>query len=290
MIATVCSMIWSFLLPCMKVREYGDTVEYSPVDNFITVVDEYVAMLRKNYKKEHRLDGWDVVNLTTNQMKKLGETLEQHQIKHDFDNIALPKFCLALYNPPTKSTLYYFITYLGKKIHFVIEDDRSENASAYCDISIERTPDDELSLTLEDDTNAMTWLTNAETAEDGEQVTHWQWMVDAFYSVNSFMLHFGDVTMEVETKEAIAPSESKPNKHNKNHKNSVRLFKSYKLIKNWKSQARKKAEITCPAWGVRGHFRHYRNGKTVFIEPFIKGRDKALYKGKEYALLPYKDA
>lgn len=27
----------------------------------------------------------------------------------------------------------------------------------------------------------------------------------------------------------------------------------------------------CEAWGVRGHYRHYKNGKTVFIAPYIKG-------------------
>ena len=27
----------------------------------------------------------------------------------------------------------------------------------------------------------------------------------------------------------------------------------------------------CEAWGVRGHYRHYKNGKVVFIHPYIKG-------------------
>ena len=102
------------------------------------------------------------------------------------------------------------------------------------------------------------------------------------------MLKFGDVTTEVETKQAVAPSESQ--KKRKHNRNTVRLFKTYRLIKGWKSKARKKAEITCLAWGVRGHFRHYRNGKTVFVEAYVKGKERDKYKGKEYALLPYKDA
>ena len=27
----------------------------------------------------------------------------------------------------------------------------------------------------------------------------------------------------------------------------------------------------CEAWGVRGHYRHYKNGKVIFIKPYVKG-------------------
>lgn len=288
MLATVCEMIWSFLLPCMKVREYGDCIEYAPRDDFMTFADEWIQNFRRQYKETHRLDGWDVINLTTKQLVKMGETLEEHHILHDFDNIAIHKFCVVLYNNAEKYTQYYFITHTGTKLHFEVEDDRTPHA-AYCDVTYSKELNDELSLQLEDDTNAMDWLTQSAGTEDGKEITHWQWMVDLFFSINSFMLHFGDVTMEVETKQAIAPSEGRSQKHH-NQRSSVRLFKSYKLVKGWKSKARKKAEITCPAWGVRGHFRHYRNGKVIFIESYVKGPEKDNYKGKEYALLPYKDA
>lgn len=33
-------------------------------------------------------------------------------------------------------------------------------------------------------------------------------------------------------------------------------------------------EINCPCWSVRGHYRHYKNGKTVFIKPYLKGKNK----------------
>lgn len=47
-----------------------------------------------------------------------------------------------------------------------------------------------------------------------------------------------------------------------------------------------KQEIICPAWGVRGHYRHYKDGKTIFIREYIKGKDKSQYTGREYALFP----
>lgn len=36
----------------------------------------------------------------------------------------------------------------------------------------------------------------------------------------------------------------------------------------------------CEAWGVRGHYRHYKNGRTVYIKPYKKG--KGQMKNTEY--------
>ena len=30
----------------------------------------------------------------------------------------------------------------------------------------------------------------------------------------------------------------------------------------------------CEAWSVRGHYRNYKSGKTIFIKPYIKGKGK----------------
>ncbi|HQC30872.1 MAG TPA: hypothetical protein PLP51_03945 [Acholeplasmataceae bacterium] len=30
--------------------------------------------------------------------------------------------------------------------------------------------------------------------------------------------------------------------------------------------------LTCPCWGVRGHYRHLSNGKIIFIKPYRKGK------------------
>lgn len=40
----------------------------------------------------------------------------------------------------------------------------------------------------------------------------------------------------------------------------------------------------CPCWEVRGHYRHYKSGKVVFVPAYKKGkqRDKAEPKPKEY--------
>ena len=45
--------------------------------------------------------------------------------------------------------------------------------------------------------------------------------------------------------------------------------------------------ITCPNWGVAGHWRHYKSGKAVWVKPYRKGRERRnpeAYQPKEYAL------
>ena len=45
--------------------------------------------------------------------------------------------------------------------------------------------------------------------------------------------------------------------------------------------------ITCPCWGVAGHYRHYKNGNVVFIESYRKGKKRnnpEAYKPKTYGL------
>lgn len=39
-----------------------------------------------------------------------------------------------------------------------------------------------------------------------------------------------------------------------------------------KHHNRKTIQYQCECWGVRGHIRHYSDGRTVFIEPYKKGR------------------
>lgn len=43
--------------------------------------------------------------------------------------------------------------------------------------------------------------------------------------------------------------------------------------------------MTCPCWGVIGHWRTYRSGKQVWIAPYRKGRkrnDASAYEPKDY--------
>lgn len=49
---------------------------------------------------------------------------------------------------------------------------------------------------------------------------------------------------------------------------------------------RSSIQYRCECWGVRGHLRHLKNGKVIFIEPFKKGRKRDVLepKSKTYLL------
>ena len=41
----------------------------------------------------------------------------------------------------------------------------------------------------------------------------------------------------------------------------------------------------CDAWGVHGHYRHYKSGRVAYIAPYVKGVNRENYRGREFELL-----
>ena len=62
---------------------------------------------------------------------------------------------------------------------------------------------------------------------------------------------------------------------NKLFHTEIMLFKDLVIYTAQKyTQDELKRKYIKPVWQVRGFYRHYKNGKTVFIKPFLKGRDR----------------
>lgn len=47
---------------------------------------------------------------------------------------------------------------------------------------------------------------------------------------------------------------------------------SYTYVYEEKTEAFR--HMSCPVWSVRGHYRHYKSGRTVYIAPYQKGKDR----------------
>lgn len=54
----------------------------------------------------------------------------------------------------------------------------------------------------------------------------------------------------------------------------IKLGSGISIVINPKIEDHQKYTRHCEAWGVRGHYRHYKNGKVVFIKPYTKGKGK----------------
>ena len=88
------------------------------------------------------------------------------------------------------------------------------------------------------------------------------------------------------TIEYIEPVEHKAPAATTKHKKSKTSNQEYNLtdcIKIYqKKNPRKKYEYTCPAWPVRGFFRHNKNGTVSWVNPDPNGKDRDKLKDRNY--------
>ena len=90
-------------------------------------------------------------------------------------------------------------------------------------------------------------------------------------------------TYEYVIKEEKEVTEHTKNKTVKNNKKEYNLLDAIKIYQKNEGEKRK-YEITCESWDVRGYFRHYKNGKVIWIAPFKKGKKRKEENNKEYKL------
>ncbi len=62
--------------------------------------------------------------------------------------------------------------------------------------------------------------------------------------------------------------------------NGIRIiYADSQIIRKIKSRTKQRLTET---WCVRGHYRHYKNGKTIYIKPYTKGKKDGIPVKKEY--------
>lgn len=77
-------------------------------------------------------------------------------------------------------------------------------------------------------------------------------------------------------KEVLAEAVSKANLSDE----EIRAFND-RLVRKLNSKKRQRLTET---WNVRGHYRHYKNGKKVYINPYTKGKKDGKTSRKSYHL------
>lgn len=78
---------------------------------------------------------------------------------------------------------------------------------------------------------------------------------------------------EIEPNEVIHDSNAKKRKHIKKRRDEPVMIDFDDIISGRVMHGRKHI-IRCGKWPVRGHYRHYKNGKVVFIKQFEKGKNR----------------
>ncbi len=100
-------------------------------------------------------------------------------------------------------------------------------------------------------------------------------MVNRFFEINIMLMDYLPTLAVNESTESVRTVASR--KHGKiKYKKEVNLVRQIHLSDDWERRVTKHhSTITCPAWNVRGHYRHMRkSGKVVYVHPHVKGKER----------------
>lgn len=111
------------------------------------------------------------------------------------------------------------------------------------------------------------------------------------YLVLKVMLYIMTAQREKVFKQKSANKEREKHEKNKKEKSEDKIYLLDEIVdyvneNGLMIQSSGTHKINCPCWSVRGHYRHYKTGKVIFVENYKKGkdRDKIEPKSKTYTV------
>jgi hypothetical protein len=119
---------------------------------------------------------------------------------------------------------------------------------------------------------------------------HMRWALSYYLRVQALMLNRPEIFRR--TTVSCAPNDN-ANPHKK-RREKARKEKAYRVITLNREEREAPPPtgiahtITCPCWGVIGHWRQYKSGKRVWIRPHKKGKARntsGAYSSKEYEIM-----
>lgn len=93
-----------------------------------------------------------------------------------------------------------------------------------------------------------------------------------FYAINFYLKNLP--TEYREAKEKVTETYLENKKGDKRYKTRVVLRRTIYINGSKFSKTKIKHIIKCLCWGVRGHARHLKNGKVIWVKPFRKGIER----------------
>lgn len=243
------------------------------------------AVREKAEKEVYDQKNWDWITLDRQQLDDITRLIWDQLESHDYPmkHIALRKIALRY-----RGEIIYYTAVSANLLHvrMWLDDPDAQCWGGEFDAKI--LPKDVKLLNPQKiDPDILDFLYSEASTKHDRVMSNFVELVFLFLLINEFMLHYGEIAFNVREIQCKGPSKKKEYKGSTVETRVVRLMKQYTLKKNWVTKVeRRKAEIRCQAWGVRGHFRHYKDGTVIFIQPYVKGKEKDKYRGKVYELLP----
>lgn len=136
------------------------------------------------------------------------------------------------------------------------------------------------------------WARDWQIMEDRYLIDLFRYIKFGYMLVQKALYERPAVFSEVSSRKVSRPAYSP-----KGQRKKKRVVKAVRVMRTnaeeFARYAEQQRKISCPCWGVIGHWRNCKSGKKVWVRPYRKGRERdnpAAYSPKEYQLAGKKEA
>lgn len=132
------------------------------------------------------------------------------------------------------------------------------------------------------------WVKARSLLQDDYLIEHFRYAKLEYLLIQKALYDRPEVFVETKKQMTIEPQPTKKKRKGKGRRRIVRAVKVLRVSQDvFADYTRVHREMSCPCWGVIGHWRNYKSGKRVWISPYRKGKqrhDPAAYSSKEYRM------
>lgn len=132
------------------------------------------------------------------------------------------------------------------------------------------------------------WVKDYDLLQDKYLTEYFRYTKMEYLLIQKALYDRPEVFVETGKQITIDPQPTKKKRKGKGRRRIVKAVKVLRISQEeFADYTKAHREMTCPCWGVIGHWRNYKSGKRVWISPYRKGKqrhDPAAYSSKEYKM------
>ena len=132
------------------------------------------------------------------------------------------------------------------------------------------------------------WVKEYNLLQDEYLIEYFRYAKLEYMLIQKALYERPEVFRETSKQMVMGPQPTKKKRKGKGRRRVVRAVKVLRISQDeFADYTKVRREMSCPCWGVIGHWRNYKSGKRVWIAPYRKGKeryDPAAYSSKEYKM------
>lgn len=132
------------------------------------------------------------------------------------------------------------------------------------------------------------WVKDYDLLSDDYLIEYFHYAKLEYILIQKALYERPEVFIETRKQAVITPQPTKKKRKGKGRRRIVKAVKVLHISQDeFADYTKVHKEMTCPCWGVIGHWRNYKSGKKVWIQPYCKGKERnnpSAYSAKDYKL------